>query len=329
MKKFISQADMRIANIYEVLSLIRREGPLTRKEIQGLMGLSWGGVSQIVSRLLEPGYIEEIKDVSRTAAGRTPSALKVSENDNFVIGIDVNLTGLYAETVNLSGKTVFSLKGEANSEDKDSFLEDILSFADKVKNAVKNKNILAAGIAMQGRVDSLSGVSFENGVLGWENVNIAEIMSERLGVPVYVNHDPDCILTAGAGEKKEDAVLIRMDKGLGMALMKNKRLITGSGMLEIGNALSKSGKRLKKLMTSENFEDEFVYILANVLVLFDVYNVMLCGAYLDEHEGFAKRIEKELSDSMEHDVSVTEYDVRYAAYGAALYATEEFLSYIK
>ena len=53
MKKFISQKDMRIANIFEVLSLIRREKAVTRKEIQNLMGLSWGGVSQIVSRLLE------------------------------------------------------------------------------------------------------------------------------------------------------------------------------------------------------------------------------------------------------------------------------------
>ena len=77
MKKFISQKDMRIANIFEVLSLIRREKTVTRKEIQKLMGLSWGGVSQIVSRLLELSYVVEEKSTDNTTSGRKPGCIEV------------------------------------------------------------------------------------------------------------------------------------------------------------------------------------------------------------------------------------------------------------
>lgn len=329
MKKFISQADMRIANIYEVLSLIRREGPLTRKEIQGLMGLSWGGVSQIASRLIELGYVYELKENAKNVAGRHPSVLKVSDDDNFIIGMDINKSGLYAEAVNLAGKTVFSLKGSADASDKERFLRDIYAFAARVKGQAADKNVLAVGIAMQGRVDSLTGMSLENGVPGWENVNIAEELGERLGVPIYVNHDPDCILTACTGEKKEDTVLIRIDDGLGMAVMKNKHLITEAGMLEIGNAISKTGERLKALLEDESFEREFSFVLSNVMIIFDVYNAMICGGYLNSHPSFVKGLEGELSALTGKQVRCNEYDAKKAAYGAALYATEEFLSYIK
>ncbi len=320
---------MRIANIYEVLSLIRREGPLTRKEIQGLMGLSWGGVSQIAARLIELGYIYELKESAKNVAGRHPSVLKVNEEDNFLIGMDINKSGLYAEVINLAGKTVFSLSGNADVSGKEQFLRDVYAFAAKVKGRAKDKNVLAAGIAMQGRVDSSTGVSIENGVLGWENVSIAEMMEKKLGIPVYVNHDPDCILTACAGEKKEDTVLIRIDDGLGMAVMKNKHLITGAGMLEIGNVFSNSGERVKSSLGSDDFEKKFAFALSNLMIIFDIYNVMICGGYLNSHPLFVKRLEGEISALIGSEVHCDEYDARKAAYGAALYATEEFLSYIK
>lgn len=320
---------MRIANIYEVLSLIRREGAMTRKEIQGIMGLSWGGVSQMVSRLIELSFIKEEKEDSAVKAGRRPSVLILNGDDNFVIGADINKSGLYLEAVNLAGKTVFSLAGKADSSGKKAFYKSIVSLLDSAFLNLSGKNILAIGIAMQGRVDSERGISEDIGISGWKDEPIGDNLKERFNVPVYIAHDPDCILTAGAGEKKEDALLLRIDKGLGMAVMKNKRLISGAGMLEIGDAVSESGERVGDLLyKGEDFLPALSSALANAMILFDIDTLMLCGAYSDSHPELIKELSERISALMKKGIFVASFDVRNAAYGAAQSATEKFLSYI-
>ena len=51
--KVINQLNMREMNLNEVLRIIREQGPLTRRKLQELTGFSWGGISQIVTRLLK------------------------------------------------------------------------------------------------------------------------------------------------------------------------------------------------------------------------------------------------------------------------------------
>lgn len=320
---------MRIANIYEVLSLIRREGALTRKEIQSIMGLSWGGVSQMVSRLMELSFIKEVKEETPVKAGRRPYVLSINGEDNFVLGADINKSGLYLEAVNLSGKTVFSLSGAADTSGKEGFLQSIYSLLDGAFSSLSGKNILALGIAMQGKVDSERGISEDIGITGWKNEAIGDLLKERCGVPVYIAHDPDCILTAGAGEKMADAVLLRIDRGLGMAVMKNKKLISGSGMLEIGNAVSETGESIAGMLTAgKDILPALSLAMANAMVLFDIDSLMLCGAYLDSHPDFMEKMAESISALIKKQISSVCVDVRNAAYGAAKSATEKFLSYI-
>lgn len=329
MKKFISQEDMKLANIFEVLALIRREGSLTRKEIQESMGLSWGGVSQIVSRLLDGGYVKEVKKEEISSSGRKPSAIKVNDEDNFFLGIDVNKSGLYAKVIDLNGKTVFSESREAEAKNKESFLGGVFALADSVISALYDKKILAVGLAMQGRVDAEEGISEDINIPGWHNVDISSLIGERYKIPTYVMHDPDCILAAGTSDDKRDTVLIRIDDGLGMAVLKSGRLITGIGMLEIGNAVCTDGKTLNEALKGDAFVfEELSNVLGNILIVFDVYNVLMCGSYVKNNSTELNKVEERLIALTGKKVSVREYDAQNAALGAALAATEQYLKYI-
>ena len=79
MKKILNQQDMRDINLNSVLRLIRRTGPLTRRQIEGELNLSWGAVSGATAALLrkvtwEPyGYAE--------AGWRTAQITLGSENE--------------------------------------------------------------------------------------------------------------------------------------------------------------------------------------------------------------------------------------------------------
>lgn len=330
MKKFISQEDMRTANIFEMLSVIKNEGPLTRKEVQSRMGLSWGGVSQIAQRLLDLGYIEEIKDAGSGSAGRTPFTLSINKNNNFVIGIDVNKAGFYISAVNLTGDTICSISAEADITGKDEFLSGIYGLADKMFEKLKDKNILAIGVAMQGRVNSKQGISETVDIRGWKDVNISELLKERYGIPAFINHDPECILTASTGVNKKDTVLLRIDSGIGMAVMKNGKLISGPGMMEIGNCVAPDGTKVSRtVFENDGVVPVLAFTLSNILSLFEIDNVILCGKYVEDHNGFPEELKKAMKSIAEKETEVLVCDVKNAAYGAALYATEEYLSYIK
>ena len=88
---------MKQANAADILFLIRECGQITRKQIEALTGLSWAAVSGITARLIEHGYITECKSAQSTGAGRTPFQLEINGADHFVIGLDVNSSGLRAE----------------------------------------------------------------------------------------------------------------------------------------------------------------------------------------------------------------------------------------
>ena len=336
MRKFISQKDMRIANILEVLSLIRKEKSVTRKEIQNLMGLSWGGVSQIVSRLLELSYVVEEKITDRATSGRKPGSIEINASDNYIIGIDVNMSGLYAVVINLKNEIIYEEGRTPDITDKDAFLASVYELLDSVTEKYKNNTILALGVAMQGEVDTDAGISMGIAVKDWRNIALADMLTERYGVPSYIAHDPDCILSAAARENKEDAILVRLDKGLGMAVIKNGSLIIGSGMHEIGRCKVLTQKGIEELhriyfkldISKEEKREALAFAIANSIIIFNVKKLLICGTEFSGEEELSafKKILEEYSSRV---LEVRRYDVKRAAFGAAIFAIEDYLKYIK
>ena len=72
MKKYMDLEDMSKVNCSSVLNVIREAKEVSRKEISDITGLSWGGMTKIVNKLFEKGYIEEGKSAVSTGVGRTP-----------------------------------------------------------------------------------------------------------------------------------------------------------------------------------------------------------------------------------------------------------------
>ena len=104
MKNYIDQDDMISANSAYVLQTVRRHAGISRKEISALTGLSWGGMTKIVNRLLEYGYITEEKGEATPGVTRVPNLIKVNPDKNFVVGLDFNLAGFHAVVTDLTGR---------------------------------------------------------------------------------------------------------------------------------------------------------------------------------------------------------------------------------
>ena len=64
MKKFIDHQNMKQSNAADVFNLIREGEKITRRDIERILGMSWGAVSGICAKLIDEEYVSEVKKAS-------------------------------------------------------------------------------------------------------------------------------------------------------------------------------------------------------------------------------------------------------------------------
>ena len=353
MKKILNQQDMRDINLGSVFRLIRHAGPVTRRQIEGTLDLSWGAVSGATATLLREGYIKEVKAEVTAAAGRTPIALAVNPDDHFLLGLDVNRSGLSGVVINLRGGVLHRLTREATATTRDGWIDEIETLIRDLLCLTNGKTVEGIGIAMQGAVNGKEGISANFPATGWQNVPLAALLSDSIGYPVFLAHDPDCILYAASVERDlRDAVLLRVDQGIGMAVMLNGKVFERFGAFELGYTIAQNGKRLDDLITRRGLSqqsglpfsellkaartgdtkataffsqmaDALAAAIVNTAHLFHVEDFLLCGNMMEAQELFwGQLVSKTTEYAQGHALHIDKTEVEKAAVGAALLAAE-------
>ena len=212
MKRYLDLDDISNVNCSSVLNVIRETGEISRKGISDETGLSWAGMTKIVNKLFEKGYLEESKSKAETqGVGRIPNLIKICRDRNVVIGLDINRQGFIGKVVNLAGDQIAEYTSGISYQKKEELLEKIISFISRIVDSHHHQKIAAISIAMQGQVDSETGISVKfPHCKDWENVPIKKILEDNFKLKVYVEHDPNCMLYAAIdGERAENCILFR------------------------------------------------------------------------------------------------------------------------
>lgn len=354
MRKYINQQSIKQTNELDILQLIRENPKMTRKQIETATGLSWGAVSNITTRLLQEQYITEQRVTGNRSAGRTPSYLEVNPNDHFTIGLDINRTECTGVVVNLKNQVLKEIHRCLEWEHADILLSQIIAFAGDTLQLAEGKHILSTGIAMQGVVDAASGVSVTvPHCPDWQEVPLASLLQAQLHIPVYLEHDPNCLLYAWSQDADiEDAVLLRADKGIGMAVMLDGTIQNRAGMFEIGHMpvvrdgilcscgrrgcleayasitgmTARSGLPWETLASMEHeILKEGASLLADSVssaaMLLNVPSIVLCGRLWQDSPFFTETFCTAVA-SQEIPLDIDSMKKENAAYGAALIAIE-------
>jgi len=95
-------------------------------------------------------------------------------------------------------------------------------------------DVIACGVSCGGPLDSERGVILGPPNLpGWDEIPLADIVSEKLGVPCKVQNDADACALAewhfGAGRGCRNMIFLTFGTGLGAGLILGGKLYTGSG----------------------------------------------------------------------------------------------------
>lgn len=347
MKKYMGLEDMSKVNCSSVLNVIREAKEISRKEISDVTGLSWGGMTKIVNKLFEKGYIKEEKSTTTTGAGRTPGVITICKDYNVVIGLDINREGLVGCVLNLAGDILEEYSAEVSCETKNELMQSIITFTSRMVKENNKRNILAIGVAMQGIVDVEKGISVKfPGCEGWDNIKIREVLENHFQHLVFIEHDPNCMLySAVYNNPMENSVLFRMDRSIGMAVTLDGNIIRGNGLLEIAHSIvvpggkeCECGKRgcvesyLRPCLEDKELKvdaiDDMVKAIAvlmyNMAQIFNATKLILTGELITHKEFFEDRLLNEFYSYCESNAVKVEFmeETKKVVYGAAMIAIQ-------
>ena len=155
----------------------------------------------------------------------------------YYLGMDIGGTKC---AVVLSEKSGSSIKDKIRFDTKvergwQEVVEELISSAKEIvaRNNIEISDVLACGVSCGGPLNSETGVIMRPPNLSdWDNVPLADIVKERLGVPCKVRNDADACALAewkfGAGRGTNNMIFLTFGTGMGAGLILDGKLYSGT-----------------------------------------------------------------------------------------------------
>lgn len=155
--------------------------------------------------------------------------------NSVVVGIDLGGTNVKTAVVARNGR----MRGKDSRPSRaDDGLDAVVdTMVASVEQALENagadpSDMLAVGVGAPGPMNWRTGIVFSPPNLpGWKDVPLADIMSERLKVPAYVDNDANVAcwgeFWSGAGTEVDSMVCLTLGTGVGGGIVVDGRLVRG------------------------------------------------------------------------------------------------------
>lgn len=238
-----------------LLNIIRREGDISRTQLVDHSGLSAGAVSQIINDLLAYGWILEGGEGDYTG-GRRQTVLRLNPSVGLALGIKLMEDRIVCALTDIVGNVLHYTEQAVPERKTPQGVTDALVTLVKHISASKHMHtapLLGVGIGVAGVVHNQQVVHYSP-YFDWHNVPLAQLMSEQLDVPVYVENDVNTLTLTehlfGAGKHQENFVVVTVGRGVGMGIFLNNQPYIGAtgGAGEIGHVpLLPDGSALETL----------------------------------------------------------------------------------
>jgi len=227
----------KIQNRLMVLKMICTGTDVSRIEISRQTGLSKMSVSNIVTELIEEGYItDQAGQLKNDSIGRNPISLEPNKEIYMVLGLYIARDYAVATLSNLKCDILFEAKCTFSFEESEnSFIEKIKSLAASIlySDKITGKKIIGIGISCIGPLDIRNGIILEPpNFHSISSVHIQEHIKDEFGYEVYVNNDMNASALAeklyGKGKNISNFVYVGITNGIGSGIIANNALFDGS-----------------------------------------------------------------------------------------------------
>lgn len=155
----------------------------------------------------------------------------------YYLGMDIGGTKC---AVILSEKNAASIKDKIRFDTKvergyEAIIAELILSAKEIlrRNEIETNDVLACGVSCGGPLNSDTGVIMRPPNLpDWDNIPIANMVKEALGIPCKVRNDADACALAewqfGAGRGTKNMIFLTFGTGMGAGLILDGRLYSGT-----------------------------------------------------------------------------------------------------
>lgn len=219
-----SQA-IRLHNRLLVRDTIRKSGPLSRRDVARMTGLTPSAVTGIVNDLVRIGVVQEIGR-GESSGGRKPVLLELNPRAGYIFAVRLQSGETVAALIDLGGNILSKQQKKLDTNSPDKVVEAIVdAFTSMIAGSgVDVDDVLWCGIASPGLVDSAVGLIERSTNLNWNKVHLAEMLAARLpGMPVHVENISNAAALAekefGSGRGCPNLLYINLSVGIGAGIV--------------------------------------------------------------------------------------------------------------
>ncbi len=221
-----------LRNEKQVIDLIRREGGLSQSQICKKTGLGSSTITYIVGRLRGKGLIVEKPGQSKKR-GAKPVLIDINPSGQFIIGTEINPSYLLIGLFDFNCGLIDHIKVSANLDHSVENVVHLLEVNIKgllSKNDILHDKVVGIGITLSGSISSEGNVQLSS-PLGWKNVPLKELLTQKFDCPVDIYTTKVRLLAemnAHPSLSSKNIVYLNIANGVGMTSMIDGQLIHGS-----------------------------------------------------------------------------------------------------
>lgn len=222
-----------------ILGLVFRRGPLTQIEITREIDRSQQTVSRLVSRLIKRGSLRQGERVSSGKRGQLSINVEIAPEYAFSFGVSIMTDAVAVALMDFSGKVLDQRLAAMTLMSHDKVVRQVRKILDELmgKWVPDASRIFGTGVGISGYFMRDTGrVNTPFMLEEWANINIEEVLSGDLGLPVWVENDGNAAAIGeslvGVGRWAKNFVYFYIAAGLGGGIILNGEMLRG----EFGNA---------------------------------------------------------------------------------------------
>ncbi len=232
MNKLLDKLRGRNADLKQRILGLCLQGDQAIADISKELGASIPTATKLVSELIEDGFLVDMGKQHGTSGGRRPSFYGLNPEAGPIVGVEVGRESISLVIIDFKGQVL--ARRENIRFRLESTPESFRSLTDVIRAQVRTlgfslSDVLACGITLSGRVNAASGFSFTYFIS--EGRPLTDLLSERLGVPVFIENDSRAMAYGeylGSRLQSEKNVLFfNVSWGLGMGMIIDGKLHYG------------------------------------------------------------------------------------------------------
>lgn len=228
-----------------ILSALKNNS-FTRVELQKFTNLAAGTLSNIMKELVNKNIILETEEDGKGARGRKGTKLSINYDYKYVIGIKVKRGTLIGTLNDLKGNVLDKIFLPVSDKNPQGVAEDIAEVINFLK---KDREILGAGIAFPGQIDSNKGIVTYSAFYKWQKIELKEMLKKYIDCEIFIENDVRAMALAEKDFLNSDIkniLYINIDRGVSAGIIIDNKLLLGDNFIagHIGHAFAENNGRI-------------------------------------------------------------------------------------